>query len=260
IEEKYWAHRRGSNVPSEGKASFTESLKVHPTLGESSRSVSPFIESEEEQPVTGSDQTTNADNSPPAELLHLFQSLRKCLELRNKYMAKSRQKLGDNPKDYDGHFSGLDQERADVNGVRADADFSKNSPPPQPNQPWKIYPKPPPPHWHWTNTQEVVSAHIHTPDEFNFEDCEIPGEDSLEFGIDEKGVYQVYENAEDKSAQKPMYDIPTIREYFQDLDYVLSVIADGPTKSFAFRRLKYLAGKFNMYSLVNEFQELADME
>ncbi|KAI3617989.1 amp deaminase [Moniliophthora roreri] len=209
IEEKYWAHRRGSNVPSEGKASFTESLKAHPTLGEPSRSVSPFVESEEEQPVTGSDQITNVDSNLPAELLHLFQSLRKCLELRDKYMTKSRQKLGDNPKDYDGYFPGLDQERADVHGVRADADFSKNSPSSQPNQSWKMYPKPPPPHWHWTNKQEVVSADNYTPDEFNFEDCEISGEDSLEFGIDEKGVYQVYENAEDKSARKPVYDIPT---------------------------------------------------
>ena len=60
--------------------------------------------------------------------------------------------------------------------------------------------------------------------------------------------------------KKPVFDIPTIREYFVDLDYVLGVISDGPTKSFAFRRLKYLASKFTMYSLLNEFQELADMK
>ena len=45
-----------------------------------------------------------------------------------------------------------------------------------------------------------------------------------------------------------------------DLEYVLGVISDGPTKSFAFRRLNYLANKFQMYSLLNEFQELADMK
>lgn len=45
-----------------------------------------------------------------------------------------------------------------------------------------------------------------------------------------------------------------------DLDYVLSVISDGPTKSFAFRRLKYLLNKWNMYSLLNEYQEVADMK
>ena len=45
-----------------------------------------------------------------------------------------------------------------------------------------------------------------------------------------------------------------------DLEYVLSVISDGPTKSFAFRRLGYLQSKFTMYSLLNEFQEIADMK
>ena len=45
-----------------------------------------------------------------------------------------------------------------------------------------------------------------------------------------------------------------------DLEYVLGVIADGPTKSYAFRRLNYLSSKFTMYLLLNEFQELADMK
>ena len=57
-----------------------------------------------------------------------------------------------------------------------------------------------------------------------------------------------------------MFDIPNIREYFLDLDYVLGAISDGPSKSFAYRRLKYLNSKFEMYSLLNEFQELADMK
>jgi AMP deaminase len=60
--------------------------------------------------------------------------------------------------------------------------------------------------------------------------------------------------------KKPVFEVPTIREYFVDLEYVLSVISGGPAKSFAFRRLKYLSSKFTMYSLLNEFQELADMK
>jgi hypothetical protein len=60
--------------------------------------------------------------------------------------------------------------------------------------------------------------------------------------------------------KKPVFDIPTIREYFMDLDFVLGVIADGPTKSFAFRRLQYLRGKFTMYTLINEFQEMTEMK
>lgn len=57
-----------------------------------------------------------------------------------------------------------------------------------------------------------------------------------------------------------MFDIPSIREYFIDLDHVLGVISDGPAKSIAYRRLRYLASKFEMYSLLNESQELAAMK
>lgn len=63
--------------------------------------------------------------------------------------------------------------------------------------------------------------------------------------------------AQDKT---PCFNIPSIREYFIDLEYVLGVISDGPTKSFAFRRLGYLSSKFTMYNLLNEYQELADMK
>jgi hypothetical protein len=60
--------------------------------------------------------------------------------------------------------------------------------------------------------------------------------------------------------KKPVFDIPTIREYFMDLDFVLGVISDGPAKSYAFRRLQYLRGKFTMYTLLNEFQEMTEMK
>lgn len=45
-----------------------------------------------------------------------------------------------------------------------------------------------------------------------------------------------------------------------DLEFVLSLISDGPAKSFAYRRLQYLSGKFTMHSLLNEFQEMTDMK
>ena len=43
-----------------------------------------------------------------------------------------------------------------------------------------------------------------------------------------------------------------------DLDQVLDISSDGPSKSFAFRRLQYLEGKWNLYILLNEYQEMAD--
>lgn len=45
-----------------------------------------------------------------------------------------------------------------------------------------------------------------------------------------------------------------------DLDFVLNVISDGPTKSFAFRRIKYLSSGWEMYNLLNEYKEIADMK
>lgn len=132
-----------------------------------------------------------------SELASLFQSLQRCLDLRDKYMIRSRQRLGDNPKDHDGHFPGLDDGIADVSGVRPDSDFKSNNPPPSPFKPWRVYPPPPPPHWHWTDKEKVVSAEgnsARTDGDFVFEDCAIPERHSWEFDIDDKGVFQVYEN------------------------------------------------------------------
>ncbi|KAK7462414.1 AMP deaminase [Stygiomarasmius scandens] len=259
IEGKYLAQRRGSDAPSEGAASFAGSFKMstlHSALGEN-RAISPFHEDTEDE-----DREEQANPVPPEslnpELAHLFQSLQNCLQLRDKYMFKSRQRLGDNPKDYDGKFRGLDDQHADVCGVRPDTDIATNSPSPYEGR-WRIYPKPPPPHWHWTDKKQIMTADGRQSPvgEFNMEDCEIPGADPWEFAIDDTGVYQVYE---DSTREKPMFDIPSVREYFKDLDYVLAVIADGPTKSFAYRRLRYLSSKFQMYSLMNELQEMADMK
>ena len=83
----------------------------------------------------------------------------------------------------------------------------------------------------------------------------LPGDDGMVFGLDESGVYQIFEN--DK-AREPAIKVPTIREFYVELDEVLQLSSDGPSKSFAFRRLQYLEGKFNLYVLLNEYQETAD--
>jgi len=67
-------------------------------------------------------------------------------------------------------------------------------------------------------------------------------------------------SSEDSPSPKPLYAVPTIKEYFQDLDEVLAVISDGPAKSFAYRRLRYLESKWNLYVLLNEYRELAEMK
>lgn len=135
------------------------------------------------------------------ELRHLYGSLQRCLELRDKYMRLSRQRLGDNPRDHDGVFTGLDEDLQGVAGVKPYSDYAKRNKPKRSFQPWKIYPKPPPPHWHWkdTNLAPNSSKAVRTAEEFDFAQCEIPGEDSRVFSLDEKGVYQVYNGTDGMS-------------------------------------------------------------
>jgi AMP deaminase len=71
-------------------------------------------------------------------------------------MEISLQRLGDDPRDYDGNFTGIQQGHADVSGLRADANpFSSEKPLTAEDQGkpefgrWNIYPSPPPAHWHW---------------------------------------------------------------------------------------------------------------
>lgn len=114
-------------------------------------------------------------------------------------MFKSKQRLGDNPKDHDGHFPGLDDALADVATVRPDSDFKSNTPSPSPFTPWKIYPPPPPPHWHWTDNEKVIIGDSNSTRkdlQFDFKNCPIPKSDPWGFEIDEKGVFQVYKNVE----------------------------------------------------------------
>ena len=80
-----------------------------------------------------------------------------------------------------------------------------------------------------------------------------PDQDGNWFELDSGGVYQVY----DRNA-KMLTDIPNLREYYKALDLVLDVSSDGPAKSFSYRRLQYLEGRYNLYTLLNEYEEVAD--
>ncbi|KAF8555256.1 AMP deaminase [Imleria badia] len=265
IEEKKLAHRRTSDVstvisdgPSSGNfglSAIREALRTN----EHQRSTSPLVEDELEDKARTGPQVQLQPSITP-EMARTFKLFQRCLELRDKYIAKSLQRLGDNPRDHDGHFDGIAEGFAGVSGVQPDVDFAKARVAESPYKAWKIYPKPPPPHWHFTAKHDAPApdGRVTTEDEeFDFSTCPIPDSHPWEFRIDDKGVYQVYFTTGD---EKPMFDIPSIREYFIDLDHVLEVISDGPAKSIAYRRLKYLASKYEMYSLLNESQELAAMK
>lgn len=57
---------------------------------------------------------------------------------------------------------------------------------------------------------------------------------------------------------EPICQVPTLREYYRDLDSIIAAASDGESKSFAYKRLQYLDGKWNLYILLNERQEMLD--
>jgi len=59
-------------------------------------------------------------------------------------------------------------------------------------------------------------------------------------------------------ASETLVPVPTLRDYYRDLDSIILAASDGESKSFAYKRLQYLDGKWNLYILLNERQEMID--
>ncbi|KAJ1933439.1 AMP deaminase, partial [Linderina macrospora] len=154
----------------------------------------------------------------PQELKRIGDALAKCMKLRDKYMDVSYQHEADSPINKPG---------------------------------WKIYPKPPPPAWR--NFNEPAKD---VQEEFDFAKCAIPSADDGVFEMVDSGVFSVFESQAAKDeGQKPFTKAPSIKEYYMDLDFVLDTISDGPIKTWAFRRLRYLDARWQLYTLLNEREE-----
>lgn len=106
-----------------------------------------------------------------------------------------------------------------------------------------------------TSAKKRRKAGTHIGEDFDIHECEIPGkaDDTLNFSLDEGSIYQV----RDKDGQ-PIAGVPTLRDYYMALDQILEIASDGPAKSFAYRRLQYLEGRYSLYTLLNEYEEVAD--
>jgi AMP deaminase len=186
-----------------------------------------------------------SDDAVNAELEIVCRKIRNILEQRNKYMQLSLQGPDCNPKD---------------------------------SPRWPIYPSPPEPVWDAEkerakngdiavpDDQEPKASESHTRkrrkmgqeigEDFDMEDLlPLPEASKSVFQLDSSSVYQVYEG---EQLTRPIVQIPSLRDFYMDLDTITEVSTDGPVKSFAFKRLSYLEGKFQLHSLLNEYQELAD--
>lgn len=198
------------------------------------------------------------------EVESICKKIKVLLDLRRKYLRTSLQCPGDNPKD-EGN--------------------------------WDIYPPPPEPVWTDEKERPTTSASNHglssmtnslhmaessntgdmrTPTspnrkrrkagqeigkDFDFSQCHIPSASDMMYELDEGSVYQVYESISVKEQGKsgpPIANVPTLRDFYMDLETIHEISSDGPTKSFAYRRLQYLEGRYNLYTLLNEYEEVAE--
>lgn len=89
-----------------------------------------------------------------AETRALYQAFRDCYDLRTKYMINSRQRLEDNPINYDGQFNPKPDSttcgHANVTESSKEQMSATNDEPRF--KPWTIYPPPPQPHWSASNS------------------------------------------------------------------------------------------------------------
>ena len=204
------------------------------------------------------------------ELSEISQNIRRVLAIRHKYINLSLQGPNDNPKDR--------------------PDWTIYPPPPNPTWDEKNRPvtrtsgndslsnsRTLPPHsdGHQNShlslnsllegstdqSPEPSSIHQRKPGEniggdFELLDVPIPGNDeSVSFMLDKGSVFQIYERSQNYIS---LVNVPSLREYYKDLERIQNVSSDGPTKSFAYRQLDILEGKFHLYFLVNSYQETAD--
>lgn len=107
--------------------------------------------------------------------------------------------------------------------------------------------------------QSIEDHGIHPPNHTPWEAPEVADSDHV--FKNNNGVYEVYLNEEQLKAGKPCdYTYPDAVQFSEDFSQMCNMIADGPLKSFCYRRLSYLSYKYQMHVILNELRELASQK
>ncbi|CCH42422.1 AMP deaminase [Wickerhamomyces ciferrii] len=158
-----------------------------------------------------------SNQTPSPELIELYANIKKCRDLRSKYQKTSLQLPEQNPKN---------------------------------QEDWEIYPPPPRPTY---NNKQILPDSVQ-PDSkvFSMDNVKIPeADESVTFELNSDDVFEFH----DASTGSKIIDVPSLKEYYMDLDKIVAISSDGPAKSFAFRRLQYLEARWNLYYLLNDYEE-----
>ncbi|KAG7332672.1 hypothetical protein KOW79_004506 [Hemibagrus wyckioides] len=75
------------------------------------------------------------------------------------------------------------------------------------------------------------------------------------------GIIYVYkdEAAADKKQPLPL-PAPDYNTFIDDMNFLIALIAQGPTKTYTHRRLKFLMSKFNVHEMLNEMEEMKELK
>ena len=190
--------------------------------------------------------TAHASDLSP-ELHAIALNIQRVLKIRQRFIHVSLQGAGDNPKDRDD---------------------------------WRIYPPPPNPKWDannnlidgiaqpktagkvqpaYTSPQKGRKPGQNVGEDFDIEELEPwPALDEIvDFELDCMSIYQLYDTTKSQS-KTPLVQVPDLRTYYKAMEEIQGVSSDGPTKSFAYRQLDILEGKFQLHYLINSYEETAD--
>ncbi|KAL9103283.1 MAG: hypothetical protein Q9163_001661 [Psora crenata] len=230
------------------------------------------VKPEASSEISPKEPSTGASDIAP-ELSEISVKIKRVLELRHKYIQLSLQGLKDNPRDWqswriyppppnptwdDNKNRPLTSTKSPSSPTSTDA-FTEREP---------SGPLPPSDSSRFDDTAQLRlrsgtakgrKMGQNVGEDFYLKDLEpFPGPDtSVSFKLDESSVYQVFEIS-GPATPSPLVYVPNLRDYYIAMDEIQSVSSDGPTKSFAYRQLDILEGKFQLYFLVNSYQETAD--
>ncbi|GCB64730.1 hypothetical protein scyTo_0014805 [Scyliorhinus torazame] len=75
------------------------------------------------------------------------------------------------------------------------------------------------------------------------------------------GVIYIYANDESVKRNEPKdLPYPDLPTFIDDMNFLIALIAQGPVKTYAHRRLKFLNSKFNLHEMLNEMEELKEVK
>lgn len=220
----------------------------------------------------GMNGMAKADTAVTAEVQDICEKIKHILDLRQAYLKVSLQCPGDNPKD-DEEWDiyppppepvwSEEKTRPALNDHDAEISMSNSMHMPDSGPAGQLREQ---------MSVMSMSGSMHTPisptaakrrkagthigEDFVLEEVEMPGMDpqGRTFAPDEGSVFQVYA----KDSDEPIVNVPTLRDYYLAVDQILDIASDGPAKSFAYRRLQYLEGRYGLYTLLNEYEEVAE--